>query len=236
LPPELEGQVALGHLGDGTAVPGGWRVHPEQAAAGLWSTASDLALFAIEVRKAYQGDGELLKRSSAVELLTEQLDGEGIGLVVRGDGEELVFSHAGGNVGYRAFMVMHVASGDGAVFMTNSDLGMDVGREMLRAASAVYDWPDYKPTSVRRVVLERTALTPLEGTYDFGDGIQIVIDLEESVNQLSITFPNGDRYALVPTGAQNFVSPETGVTVDFDGADDQRQVIVYGDTGVRVRK
>lgn len=236
LPPELEDQAALGHSADGSVVSGGWRVHPEQAAAGLWSTPSDLARLAMEVRKAYQEGSELLKRSSAVELLTEQLQGEGIGLVLRGHGEEFAFSHAGGNVGYRAFMVMHPASGDGAVFMTNSDRGMEVGMEMLRAASAVHDWPDYKPISVRRVDLERAALALLVGTYDFGDGIQVVIDLEGSADQLSITFPNGDRYALVPTAALSFVNPETGVTVDFDGPADRRHVIVYGDTGVRVRQ
>ena len=70
LPDDLKDQVALGHSADGTVVSGGWRVHPEQAAAGLWSTASDLAAFAIEVRNAYLGESDLLKRSSAIELLT----------------------------------------------------------------------------------------------------------------------------------------------------------------------
>ena len=234
LPDDLEDQVALGHMADGTAVPGGWRVHPEQAAAGLWTTPSDLALFAIEVRNAYLGEGDLLDRSTAVELLTAQLDDEGIGIIVRGEGETFSFAHGGGNVGYRAFMIMYVDSGDGAVYMTNSDQGSAVGREMLRAASSVYGWPGYKPTMMRRVAVERAALTPLEGTYDFGDGVQVVIALHDSMDQISITFPNGDKYALVPTGPLSFVHPETGVTVDFEGTDDLRKVIVYGDAGVRV--
>lgn len=234
LPGELEDQVASGHLADGTVVPGGWHVHPEQAAAGLWSTASDLARLVIEVRNAHQGGGDLIERSSAAELLTEQIDGEGLGFVVRGDEETLSFLHAGGNAGYRAFMIMYVGTGDGAVFMTNSEQGIAVGREMLRAASFVYDWPDYKPTMNRRVSLESAQLRSLEGTYDFGDGVQILITFQPSEEALSITFPNGDAYALVPTGPQNFVDQETGVTVDFEGTDDLRRVIVYGDTGVRV--
>ncbi len=235
LPDELEDRVAPGHSVDGAVVSGGWRVHPEQAAAGLWSTASDLAVFAIEVRDAFLGESALLKRSSAVELLTEQLDGEGIGLILRGDGETLSFLHAGGNMGYRAFMIMYVASGDGAVFMTNSDQGMEVGREMLRAASWIYDWPDYKSKMQRRVILERSALAPLGGTYDFGGGVRVVIALQDSGDQISITFPNGDTYGLVATGPLSFVDPETGVTVDFEGTGDLRTVIVYGEAGVRVR-
>jgi len=155
--------------------------------------------------------------------------------LLHGDGETLSFLHAGGNMGYRAFMIMYVASGDGAVFMTNSDQGMEVGREMLRAASSVYDWPDYRSTMQRRVILERAALAPLGGTYDFGGGVQVVIAPQDSGDQISITFPNGDTYGLVATGPLSFVDPETGVTVDFEGTGDLRKVIVYGEAGVRVR-
>jgi len=42
LPPELAGDAARGHYGDGKELPGGFRVCPEHAAAGLWSTPSDL--------------------------------------------------------------------------------------------------------------------------------------------------------------------------------------------------
>ncbi|GLR71494.1 serine hydrolase domain-containing protein [Agaribacter marinus] len=48
--PYIDGkQVALGHDNLGKQIKGGWRLHPEQAAAGLWSTPTDLATLAIEV-------------------------------------------------------------------------------------------------------------------------------------------------------------------------------------------
>jgi hypothetical protein len=235
LPEALEVEAALGHFADGATVPGGWRVHPEQAAAGLWTTASDIATFAIELRDAYLGAGDLLSQGAAVEMLTEQLDGEGVGLVVSGEGETLRFSHGGGNQGYRAFMIMHVASGDGAAYLANSDLGHSVGRELLRAASAVYDWPGFKSKMASRVALNRTRLIALQGTYDFGDDIQVVIAFDDGAGELTITFPNGDVYSLVPVGSLGFVDPETGVTVDFEGTDEHRTVIIYGDTGVRVQ-
>jgi CubicO group peptidase (beta-lactamase class C family) len=38
LPSELAPVMAKGHYGDGNELPGGWRICPEHAAAGLWST------------------------------------------------------------------------------------------------------------------------------------------------------------------------------------------------------
>jgi CubicO group peptidase (beta-lactamase class C family) len=234
LPQKLEGATALGHLPDGTIVPGGWRVHPEMAAAGLWSTASDLATFAVELRKAYLGKGSLLQHGSAVELLTEQMDGHAFGFVLQLHGENPSFSHAGGTAGYRAFMTMDLHTGNGAVIMTNSDQGMDLVRELLRAASFVYGWEGFKPTVTPRITLGTDTLAALEGTYDFGNGVKVRIALQGSAEALSITFPNGDEYGLVPTGPMNFVDPESGVTVDFEGAEEARRVIVYGQVGTRL--
>lgn len=232
LPTDHSRNVATGHLGDGSPVAGRWRVHPEQAAAGLWTTVRDLAGFVLQIRDAYLRGTAALERPSAAELLTEQLDGQGIGFVLEGTGETLTFSHAGGNLGFRAFMVMHVPSGDGAVFMTNGDQGMAVGHEMLRAASAAYGWSTFKPQTARRASVEATEIPALLGTYDFGDGVRVVIGVED--DSLLITFPNGDMYTLVPTGAQEFVAPETGLQVTFDGTDNRRILTVYGDQGVRL--
>ena len=234
LPAALEDVAASGHLADGTVVAGGWRVHPEQAAAGLWSTPTELATFAIAIRDAYNGEGGLMSQASARELLTPIMGRDATGFVVQGDGDTLAFSHAGGNVGYRAYMILHLASGDGAVFMANADQGMAVGNEMLRAASAVYGWPGYKPVSKQRVTLSRSALASFEGRYEFGGGIEVVVALDQSADRITITFPNGDTYALVPVGAGNFIHPETGVAVDFSGDGSRREMMLYGDTGTRV--
>jgi CubicO group peptidase (beta-lactamase class C family) len=51
LPRELESNASRGHLSSGSMIRGGWMVHPEQAAAGLWSTASDLARLASRKRR-----------------------------------------------------------------------------------------------------------------------------------------------------------------------------------------
>lgn len=51
LPSATRTFAARGHAADGSTVAGDWRIHPEQAAAGLWATPSDLATFLIEVER-----------------------------------------------------------------------------------------------------------------------------------------------------------------------------------------
>ena len=59
LPPELAGDAARGHYGDGKELPGGFRVCPEHAAAGLWSPPSDLGNLLLLVGRAWRGESRL---------------------------------------------------------------------------------------------------------------------------------------------------------------------------------
>lgn len=52
--PAAERNHARGHYVDGSEVDGGAFVYPELAAAGLWTTASDLARFAIGVQQSWK--------------------------------------------------------------------------------------------------------------------------------------------------------------------------------------
>jgi CubicO group peptidase (beta-lactamase class C family) len=58
----LEAEAASGHFSDGQELPGRWRIFPEHAAAGLWSTPTDLAKLLVALTRAWQGDGSGLLR------------------------------------------------------------------------------------------------------------------------------------------------------------------------------
>jgi len=57
--PNLEAEAASGHFSDGQELPGRWHIFPEHAAAGLWSTPTDLAKLLVALTRAWQGDGVL---------------------------------------------------------------------------------------------------------------------------------------------------------------------------------
>jgi CubicO group peptidase (beta-lactamase class C family) len=143
LPASLALQAATGHYGDGRELPGGWRVVPELAAGGLWSTPRDLANLLIEIARAYRGAGSvLLRHETAVEMLTRQNGGPyGLGGSVGGAGQDLVLMKRGQNVGYQSYMLIFPRTGQGMVVMTNSDNGTALASALIRRAAAAYGWP-----------------------------------------------------------------------------------------------
>ena len=142
LPADRAANAARGHRADGTMVKGRWHTYPEMAAAGLWSTPSDLALFAIEVWKASRGESNrVLEKSTAVAMLTPVKEVYGLGFGVEGNGASARFAHNGSNEGFRCSLVMYRQSGNGAVIMTNGDQGAALAKKLLRAIAETYRWP-----------------------------------------------------------------------------------------------
>lgn len=234
-------QVALGHDSSGETISGGWRVHPEQAAAGLWSTPTDLARFAIEMSRAYSGNSRLLSQAAAREMLAPVMPGQDLSgdfggqpamtFVVSGPGKPFWFNHGGGTAGYRCLMVMYPETGDGAVFMTNSNMGFGVGLEMMRAASAVYNWPDYKVKTFKTRAVDPAVQKGFLGEYVFDAGWQVEIIEVAQADGIAVKFPNGDIYPLNGIkGAHAYIHQETGVKVRFEWVDNNPQIHLYNQT------
>jgi CubicO group peptidase (beta-lactamase class C family) len=142
LPASFATRAARGHLGNGQRQPAPWHDYPEQAAAGLWSTPSDIARLVIEVQRALRGrQGAVLSQSVAQELLTPTgVGGHGQGFVIERRGEGWYFTHSGSNWNYRADVVAHVRNGYGVVIMTNSENGWGVITEIEARVAQAYDW------------------------------------------------------------------------------------------------
>ena len=127
------------------------------AAAGLWTSASDLAKFVLDLQRAAKGEpGHVLSAETARMAFTPIKSGYGLGFTVSGSPANRYFYHDGSNAGYKAVILGYLTSGDGVVVMTNGDQGYELGEEIIRAVAAEYDWPDYRP-------IERTLATvPLQ--------------------------------------------------------------------------
>jgi CubicO group peptidase (beta-lactamase class C family) len=146
LNPALVSNTAWPYDGAGQPVAGGPHTYPEMAAAGLWTTANDLARFVIELERTWQGkSSRVLSTDSARMMLTPVKDDRGLGLEVGGSGTDRYFYHDGGNAGYRATVVGYPASGDGVVVLTNGDQGDELGQEIVRSVAAEYGWSDFHP-------------------------------------------------------------------------------------------
>ena len=98
LPMNRRGEAASGHEQIDTPVPGGFHVYPEMAAAGLWTTPSDLARWAIALAHSYRGErGGVLSTTMARQMVSKQMHQQppygngywGLGVAVAGDGDSL---------------------------------------------------------------------------------------------------------------------------------------------------
>lgn len=192
LPEQLSNRTS-GHFMYGRPIEGGAHIHPEQATAGLWTTAGDLCRFAIGVRNAYHGEaGAILGRELAQQLLSPQVERFiGLGLFLEGDGENCRFGHDGGNVGYLCTLTAYRDHGLAAAVMTNGEGGWGaLLGEVLRAIAAEYHWPGYLPAERIAVPVEAHAATRWVGEYALKPDVRVVIR------------PAGDGLELVATGQQ----------------------------------
>ncbi len=81
LPPARAAQTASGYYADRSAVSGKWHVYPEMAAAGLWTTPTDLARFAMEVQQSLAGkSNKVISQAMTRQQLTAQMNDFGLGL------------------------------------------------------------------------------------------------------------------------------------------------------------
>ena len=80
LPPARAATTAGGTYSDGKPVHGKWHIYPEMAAAGLWTTPSDLSRFAIEIALSKNGkSNRILSQKMTNEMLTPVLEEVGLG-------------------------------------------------------------------------------------------------------------------------------------------------------------
>jgi len=135
---------------NGHPVAGGTRVYPELAPAGLWTTPTDLAKWAIEIQRALAGRSDrILSRSVAQQMLTPGLESWGLGPAMGGRTAHRYFTHSGVGVGIRTYLLAYT-QGDGIVVMTNGANGAVLIDELVRTVAEEYGWADFRP-AVHRV-------------------------------------------------------------------------------------
>lgn len=139
---ERDRNAARGHDRSGAGRGVKWHVYPELAAAGLWTTPTDLARFGIELQKSLQGrSNRVLSRTIANEMATPVGVGPfAIGMQIAKNGEGWYLSHGGSNWGFQCLLIVHKSKGYGLAAMTNSDSGGRLLGELQQRVAAAYKW------------------------------------------------------------------------------------------------
>jgi CubicO group peptidase (beta-lactamase class C family) len=145
LPPARAAMTATGTRADGMLIEGKWHIYPEMAAAGLWTTATDLAKFAIEIALSKQGKANhVLSEATTREMLKPQIDQIGLGFFLASHKNPEEFGHNGADEGFQALLIMFADSGKGLAIMANSDNGISVANALTQSIAKEYGW-NYSP-------------------------------------------------------------------------------------------
>ena len=147
IPEKLRPLMAMSYDKDGNAIEGGPHTYPEMAVAGLWTTPSDLALFALAIQDALAGKpGAIVSSSTAQQMLQPVLGFYALGFAIAGNGPNRYFSHPGVNAGFVAFLFAY-EKGDGVVLMTNGQNTKALGLEIIDTLSKQYGWTEFPTES-----------------------------------------------------------------------------------------
>jgi CubicO group peptidase (beta-lactamase class C family) len=213
LPPGRIAEAAQPHLWNGRPVPGGLLTYPEMAPAGLWTTPSDLARYAIAIQTSLAGKTDrVLSASMANEMLTPGLGDYGLGLSIGGDAKHRHFSHGGSNVGYQCFLMAYV-DGDGAVIMTNGDDGGELSQEIVRTIAAEYGWPDFRPIEHTIVMVDPESFDGFVGRYRIPP--TVVCTITRVGDQFFMQATGTQKSRLYPMSAREFFVTEADVRITF---------------------
>jgi CubicO group peptidase (beta-lactamase class C family) len=217
LPAEKARLTASGHLRDRSPVKGRWHIYPEMAAAGLWTTPSDLARFAIGVQEAVAGrSGKTLSQEMARQMITEEKDHYGLGVGLEGSGTSLRFSHGGRDHGFDAQLVAYAESGQGAAIMINANDNSGMVSRILQAIAGEYRWPDYPlstPSKHAAAEVAEGELAAYAGRYEFENNRMMT--LAAGRGRLWTVVDGLPDEELLPQAGGRFQSTQRDIQVTF---------------------
>jgi CubicO group peptidase (beta-lactamase class C family) len=204
----FENQVAVGHDVGGSPVEL-FKAEQGNAAASLETTAEDYAILldAVLEKKGLQpatlrdmetpqiavdtGCSNCVEGKPSGKLSTAIFWGLGFGIEKTAEGESLW--HWGDNGVFKAFFVVRPANRSGVVYMTNSENGLSIGRQILAETlggdQPAFDWLKYDDydspgMSFTRLALQKGAAAALE---QFSKELAAGTIAEGTVNQAGYT-------------------------------------------------
>ncbi len=214
LPPEKLKMAATGYLPNGTMTDGKRHTYPEMAAAGLWTTATDLAKFAIDIQLSIKGERNLVLSQEMASKFTSPFieDFVGLGIFLENKKDDIYFNHSGWDEGFSSYMVAHRDKGHGVVILTNSNHPAFID-ELVRAVARVYNWSNYLAPVYEPQEISAQKFEEVVGRYKYDDNEVATIYREDDALYMKYLFQDPER--LYRISDKDFIRKERTAKVRF---------------------
>lgn len=215
--------LATGYKSNGDEVPGKYFVYPEKAAAGLWTTPTDICKYILEMQQAYQGKSSKVLNQEMVKLhVTPYKYDVAMGTFEWNWKGEKYFNHNAGNEGFSGVFVGGLTNGKGVAIFENSD-DLNIAFELLNSIALVYNWEGFeKPEEITTVPVNDTLTSKYIGHY-ITNGIFSEVRKEKdglyywlngNTGKMYLTSSTGFRIVEYP-GVMNFILDNAGTVTGF---------------------
>jgi CubicO group peptidase (beta-lactamase class C family) len=214
LPGGIRPKAATGYRSNGKEVEGKIHIYPEMAAAGLWTTPTDLAKFAIEVQLSLQGkSNKVLSKETVAKMVTPFIENQvGLGFFLETYANAVYFGHGGADEGFRAKLLVHKDKGYGVAVMVNSDNGQILD-EITRSVAREYQWEDFLPQPLEVLSLDASKLDTYAGRFLVSPDRVLTISRQGSK---LFAQPTADpQFELLPISDSEFVRRDQNVRYRF---------------------
>lgn len=197
---------AYGHLADGKKVEGNWHVYPEMAAAGLWSTPSDLVKFVLYIQSALNNSNasplkaEFIREMVDRQMIIDNKKASGLGLFIENEGMDLTFEHKGQDEGFITSLYAFANRNQGIVIMINNDAAWGLMQEITNSIADIYKWPNFIQKERKRANVDPELFNDFSGSYYYeceeieliNKGGGLFIDLKNGFGHLIELHPESD--------------------------------------------
>lgn len=235
--------IACGYGEAGDEVEGMYHIYPEMAAAGLWTTPSDLAKLGLELQHILNGkkDG-ILKVESVREMLKSQNDitsevSMGIGFhLFKGKDENFsIFEHSGMNCGFESKFIFSTENGTGFIIMINSNEDMLL-EEVTDTLEKIYglDVESTKKVEVHKE--EYINMNEYIGEYRNDKNVNINIKIKEEKVHLGIGDQEHIEFIRKPNNTFLSVQVNTELKFSIDEDLEKHLTLVQNNEEIRYRK
>lgn len=215
--------LATGYKSNGSEVPGKYFVYPEKAAAGLWTTPTDICKYMIDIQQAFQGNSSKVLSQEMVKLHVMPYKNDvAMGTYQQNRNGEKYFDHTASNEGFSGLFIGGLTNGKGAAIFVNSD-DATIAFELVNSIALAYNWKGFnKPEEITTVLVNDTLTSNYIGFYIINgtlaeikkekDGLYYWIDGLNS--KMHFTSEKAFRNVEFPI-AQTFVFDSAGAVTGF---------------------